>query len=86
MKKRWFDKLIGCSFYLFDDMTGGKSGEYIFCGTCENSDHDNKRDPLQYEFYADGKPQILLTYKEAHRVMGVMADFYEKENNYDRNK
>lgn len=30
MKKRWFDKLIGCSFYLFDDMTGGKSGEYIF--------------------------------------------------------
>ena len=46
-KNHWFDKYIGCAFYLFDDMTGGNAGEYIFCGVCEHSDHDNKRDPLQ---------------------------------------
>lgn len=74
MKKRWFNKFIGCAFYLFDDMTGGNAGEYIFCGTCEHSNHDNKRDPLQYEFWADDKPQILLSYKEARQAMGAMID------------
>lgn len=73
-KKLWFSKLINCAFYLDDDMTGGNGGEYIFCGACEHSDHDNKRDPLQYEFWADGKPQILLSYKEARQVMGAMID------------
>ncbi len=73
-KRRWFDKYIGCAFYLFDDMTGGNAGEYVFCGACEHSDHDNRRDPLQYEFYAEGKPQILLNYKDARRVMGAMID------------
>lgn len=72
--KRWFEKFIGCAFYLFDDMTGGNEGEYVFCGTCEHSDHDHKRDPLQYEFYAEGKPQVLLSYKEARQVMGAMID------------
>ncbi len=74
MAKRWFDKLIGCAFYLSDELTGGDAGEYIFCGTCEHSTHDNRRDPLQYEFYADGKSQILLNYKEARQVMGAMID------------
>lgn len=81
-KNHWFDKYIGCAFYLFDDMTGGNAGEYIFCGVCEHSDHDNKRDPLQYEFCADGKPQILLSYKEERQVMGAMIDriTYGKKN------
>lgn len=74
--KRWFEKYIGCAFYLFEDMTGGDAGEYIFCGTCEYSDlnNQNRRTPLQYEFYAEGKPQILLSYKEARQVMGAMID------------
>ncbi len=81
-KNHWFDKYIGCAFYLFDDMTGGNAGEYIFCGVCEHSDHDNKRDPLQYEFCADDKPQILLSYKDARQVMGAMIDriTYGKKN------
>lgn len=73
-KKLWFSKLIGCAFYLFDDMTGGNGGEYIFCGACEHSDSDSKRSPLQYEFWAEGKPQILLNYREARAVMGAMID------------
>ncbi len=71
---KWFEKFIGCAFYLFDDMTGGEGGEYVFCGTCEHSDHDNKRDPLQYEFHAEGKAQVLLNYKQARQVMGAMID------------
>ena len=35
-KNHWFDKYIGCAFYLFDDMTGGNAGEYIF-SACVNT-------------------------------------------------
>lgn len=73
-KSRWFDKYIGCAFYIGNDTVAGASGEYVFCGVCEHSDHDNRRDPLQYEFYAEGKPQILLSYKEARKIMGAMID------------
>lgn len=74
-KRRWFEKYIACAFYIGDDIVRAElAGEYVFCGTCENSDHDDKRDPLQYEFCADGKPALLLSYKEARRVMGAMID------------
>lgn len=74
-KKRWFDKFIGCAFYIGDDyINADLAGEYIFCGTCEHSTRDNKRDPLQYEFCADGKPQLLLPYKDARQIMGAMID------------
>lgn len=73
-KKRWFDKYIGCAFYIGNEYAGTDAGEYVFCGTCEHSDHDNKRDPLQYEFTADGKPQLLLPYKDARQIMGAMID------------
>ena len=78
--KRWFEKYVGCEFYLPDEYTGGNEGTYIFGGTCEHSDHDNKRDPLQYEFYAEGKPQVLLPYKQARQVMGAMIEY----NTYGR--
>ena len=75
--KKWFDKLIGCSFYLRADFVGeGNEGIYIYCGSCEHSDHDYKRDKLQYEFYTEGKPLALLSYKEARAVMGAMIDKY----------
>ncbi len=74
-KRRWFDKYIGCAFYIGGDIINqADAGEYVFCGTCEHSDHDNKRDPLQYEFAADGKPQLLLSYKDARQIMGAMID------------
>ena len=72
--KRWFDKFIGCAFYIGREIVGNNEGEYIFCGTCEHSDHDNKRDPLQYEFLNENKYQLLLSYKEARAIMGAMID------------
>ena len=75
---KWFNKFINCSFYLDNELTGGKEGEYIFMGACEHSYHDNKRDALQYEFCAENKPIILLSYKEARRIMGPMIDRYNK--------
>ena len=73
--KHWYKKFIGCSFYLGHDVVRADlAGEYVFYGTCEHSDHDNRRDPLQYEFYAEGKPQILLSYKEARAIMGAMIE------------
>lgn len=73
--KKWYEKLIGCAFYVGSDCVRSDfAGEYVFGGTCEHSDHDNKRDPLQYEFYAEGKPQLLLSYKEARGIMGAMID------------
>lgn len=74
-KKRWFEKYVGCAFYIGDDIVRGDlAGEYVFCGTCENSDHDNRRDPLQYEFCTESGGQILLRYKEARHIMGAMID------------
>ena len=75
MRKRWFSKLIACSFYIPDYIAGnGFEGEYVFCGACEHSDHDKRRDKLQYEFYSEGMPVLLLGYKEARIVMGSMID------------
>lgn len=74
-KRHWFDNYIGCAFYIGSDyVRDDLTGEYVFCGVCENSDHDNKRDPLQYEFWADDKPQLLLPYKDARCIMGAMID------------
>lgn len=74
MKKRWFDRLIGCEFYIGDHIVSRNfEGYYIFNGTFENSDHDDKRDPLQYEFVNDCNT-LLLGYKEARMVMGAMID------------
>lgn len=75
MKKRWFDRLIGCAFYITNDIVRDDlTGEYVFVGTCEHSDHDSRRDPLQYEF-TDGKNTLLLDYKEARLIMGAIIDY-----------
>lgn len=77
MRRAWFTKLIGCAFYLGEDVVRKEDvGEYIYCGTCEHSEHDDKRDSLQYEFYrSDTQSQYLLNYKQARFVMGAMIDF-----------
>ena len=76
MKRRWFEKLIGCAFYLGEDIVRKEDvGEYVYCGTCEHSENDDKRDALQYEFYrTDTERQYLLNYKQARAVMGAMID------------
>ena len=71
---KWFDKYIGCAFTIW---TSGRPEEYIFCGTCINP-YTKSGKPLQYEFEADGKPQIILTYREARQIMGAMIDKYSK--------
>lgn len=71
--KKWFNAFIGCAFTLY---VQGKSEEYIFCGTCNNSVTKLGK-PLQYVFKANGKPQVLLTYKEARAAMGAMIDKYK---------
>lgn len=74
-KRHWFDNYIGCAYYIGTDFVSADlAGEYVFCGVCENSDHDNKRDPLQYEFCAENKSQLLLPYKDARKIMGAMID------------
>ncbi|KAF6630544.1 hypothetical protein H6F38_14020 [Paenibacillus sp. EKM208P] len=34
--------------------------------------------PYQYVFEAEGKPQIIMMYKEARSTMGAMIDKYNK--------
>lgn len=75
MRKRWYDKFIGCAFTIWIQ---GKPEEYIFYGTCENQYTKNGK-PLQYEFEAEGKPQVLLDYKEARTAMGAMIDKYKNK-------
>ena len=53
-----------------------KPEEYIFYGTCENPTTKSGK-PLLYEFEAEGKPQVLLDYKEARASMGAMIDKYK---------
>ena len=48
----------------------------IFYGTCENPTTKSGK-PLQYEFEAEGKPQVLLDYKKARMAMGAMIDRYK---------
>jgi hypothetical protein len=67
-KHKWFEKFIGCCF-------GIDGNEYIFQGTFTNTETKNGL-PLQYVFEAEGKPQILIDYKEARRIMGVMIEAY----------
>ena len=69
---RWFEKYIGCAFTVW---IREKPEEYIFYGTCLNPD-SKMENLLQYEFEAEGKPQVLLDYKEARGVMGAMIDKY----------
>lgn len=71
--KRWFEKFIGCAFTIW---VQGNPEEYVFCGTCDNPATKSGK-PLQYEFEAEGKPQVLLSYKEARAVMGAMIDKYK---------
>lgn len=73
--RRWYDKFIGCAFTIWIQ---GKPEEYIFCGTCVNPYTKNGK-PLQYEFEAEGKPQVLLDYKEARAAMGAMIDKYKNK-------
>lgn len=74
MGNKWFDKFVGCEFTLWIQ---DKPETYIFCGTCSNIETKNGL-PLQYEFEAEGKPQVLLNYKEARIAMGAMIDKYSK--------
>lgn len=77
--RKWFQKYIGCAVYVGDDIVrGDMAGEYVFCGTCESSDHDDRRDPLQYEFFSEDFGTILLNYKEFRRIMGAMIDKYSR--------
>lgn len=72
MAGKWFEKFIGCAFTVWIQ---GKPEEYVFYGTCENPYTKNGL-PLQYEFEAEGKPQVILPYKEARAAMGAMIDKY----------
>lgn len=72
---RWFEKFIGCAFTIW---VQGKPEEYIFGGTCDNPATKSGK-PLQYEFEAEGKPQVLLSYKEARAAMGAMIDKYKND-------
>ncbi|GEM_PF-4712069 len=74
MSNKWFEKYIGCEFTIW---LHDKPESYIFYGTCYNPDTKNGL-PLQYEFEAKGKPQVLLNYKEARQVMGAMIDKYSR--------
>ncbi len=74
MPSKWFEKFIGCEFTIWIQ---DKPESYIFYGACINPETKTGL-PLQYEFEADGKPQVLLDYKEARQVMGVMIDKYSK--------
>ncbi|MEK4427784.1 hypothetical protein MHB54_00845 [Paenibacillus sp. FSL M7-0802] len=69
-RKQWFEKFIGCCF-------GIDGEEYIFQGTYSNTETSNGK-PYQYVFEAEGKPQVLVTYKEARSIMGAMIDNYSK--------
>ena len=75
-KSRWFEKFIGCAFTIYDS-DRPRTDEYIFMGTCINPDTKSGY-PLQYEFQAEGKAQVLLDYKEAYRTMGTMIEKYSK--------
>jgi hypothetical protein len=66
MRNKWFEKLIGCAFHL-DERYTTDIGEYIY-----NGNYFAEDGKMQYEFVAEGKPQVLLTYKEARLIMGVM--------------
>ena len=67
-RKQWFEKLIGCCF-------GIDGEEYIFQGTFANTETKNGK-PYQYVFEAEGKPQVLMNYREARKLMGAMIDKY----------
>lgn len=67
MKRKWFDKYIGCAFNVY-----GK--ERVFQGTCENPVTKTGK-PLQYVFEPDN---VVIPYKEARAIMGAMIDKYSK--------
>lgn len=69
-RKQWFEKFIGCCF-------GIDGEEYIFQGTFSNTEKSSGK-PYQYVFEAEGKPQIIMKYKEARQLMGAMIDKYSK--------
>ena len=65
--KRWFEKYIGCAFYVY-----GK--ERVFVGTCENPETKTGK-PLQYTFEPEN---VVVDYKEARAIMGAMIDKYSR--------
>ena len=73
MKKRWYEKFIGCAFCMFIQ---GKPEEVVFYGTCENPNTSNGK-PLQYWFEGERHGNIIVSYKEAREVMGAMIDKYK---------